>query len=88
LIVYFEQCFENYRSIANFWAIFYNGTSYVLLWTKKWLGDISGDFFTNSSGVDVMITIFGDFRQFSAQKLAFFSKTNVVIKSLHNLALF
>jgi hypothetical protein len=40
------------------------------------------------SGVDVMITIFCDFRQFSAKKLAFFSKTNVVIKILHNLALF
>jgi hypothetical protein len=39
-------------------------------------------------GVDVMITIFGDFRQFSAKKLAFFSKTNVMIKILHNLALF
>jgi hypothetical protein len=26
-------------------------------------------------GVDVMITIFGDFRQFSAKKLAFFCKT-------------
>jgi hypothetical protein len=30
-------------------------------------------------GVDVMITIFCDFCQFSAKKLAFFSKTNVVI---------
>jgi hypothetical protein len=30
-------------------------------------------------GVDVMITIFCDFRQFSAKKLAFFSKTNVMI---------
>jgi hypothetical protein len=39
-------------------------------------------------GVDVMITIFSDFRQFSAKKLAFFSKTNVMIKILHNLALF
>jgi hypothetical protein len=27
---------------------------------------------TNSSGVDVKITIFCDFRQFSAKKLAFF----------------
>jgi hypothetical protein len=35
-----------------------------------------------------MITIFGDFGQFSAKKLAFFSKTNVMIKNLHNLALF
>jgi hypothetical protein len=39
-------------------------------------------------GTDVMITIFCDFRQFSAKKLAFFSKTNVMIKCLHNLALF
>jgi hypothetical protein len=30
-------------------------------------------------GVDVMITIFCDFRQFWAKKLAFFSKTNVMI---------
>jgi hypothetical protein len=35
-----------------------------------------------------MITIFCDFRQFSAKKLAFFSKTNVMIKILHILALF
>jgi hypothetical protein len=40
------------------------------------------------SGVDVMITIFCDFWQFSAKKLAFFSKINVMIKILHNLALF
>jgi hypothetical protein len=40
------------------------------------------------SGVDVMITIFRDFCQFSVKKLAFFSKTNVMIKILHNIALF
>jgi hypothetical protein len=39
-------------------------------------------------GVDVMITIFSDFWQFSAKKLAFFSKTNVIIKILHNLPSF
>jgi hypothetical protein len=39
-------------------------------------------------GVDVMITIFCDFCQFSSKNLEFFSKTNVIIKSLHNLALF
>jgi hypothetical protein len=33
----------------------------------------------NKTGVDVMITIFCDFRQFWAKKLAFFSKTNVMI---------
>jgi hypothetical protein len=36
-----------------------------------------------------MIAIFGDFCKFSAKKLAFFfSKTNVMIKFLHYLALF
>jgi hypothetical protein len=38
-------------------------------------------------GVDVMITIFCDFCQISAKKLAVFSKTNVMIKILHNLGL-
>jgi hypothetical protein len=41
-----------------------------------------------SGVVDVMITIFCDFRQFSAKKLAFLSKTNFMIKILDNLALF
>jgi hypothetical protein len=35
-----------------------------------------------------MIPIFCDFRQFSAKKLAFFSKTNVMINFFQNLALF
>jgi hypothetical protein len=39
-------------------------------------------------GVDVTIIIFCDFWQFSAKKMAFFSKNNVMIKILHNLALF
>jgi hypothetical protein len=39
-------------------------------------------------GVDVMIKIFGDFRQFSTKSFVFFSKTNVMIKFLRNLALF
>jgi hypothetical protein len=39
-------------------------------------------------GVDVMITIFCDFRQFSVKKLAFFSKTNVMINFFQKLALF
>jgi hypothetical protein len=43
--------------------------------------------YTLLPGVDVMITIFCDFRQFLA-KMALFSKTNVMIKILHNLALF
>jgi hypothetical protein len=40
------------------------------------------------SGIDVMITIFCDFCLFSEKNLAFFSKTNFMIKFLHNLALF
>jgi hypothetical protein len=40
------------------------------------------------SGVDVMVTISFDFRQISAKKLAFFSKTNDMINFLHNLSLF
>jgi hypothetical protein len=43
---------------------------------------------SNTCAVDVMITIFGDFCQFSPKKMAFFSKTNVMIKIFHNLALF
>jgi hypothetical protein len=43
---------------------------------------------TERPGVDVMITIFCDFWQFSAKKSAFFSKTNVMINILHKLALF
>jgi hypothetical protein len=38
-------------------------------------------------GVDVMITIFCDFCHFSVKKFAFFSKTNVMIKFLQNLAI-
>jgi hypothetical protein len=40
------------------------------------------------SGVDVMITIFCDFSQFLAKKLAFFLNTNVMINFFQNLALF
>jgi hypothetical protein len=39
-------------------------------------------------GVDVMITIFCDFSQFSAKKLAFFLNTNVMMNFFKNLALF
>jgi hypothetical protein len=43
-------------------------------------------FFATSSGVYVMITIFCDFCQFSAKILAFFSKTNAMIKFLQKVA--
>jgi hypothetical protein len=39
-------------------------------------------------GVNVMITIFCDFRQFLAKKMAVFSKINAMIKILHDLAWF
>jgi thiol-disulfide isomerase/thioredoxin len=39
-------------------------------------------FFGVRPGVDVMITIFCDFCQFLAEKLAFFSKSNVMITLL------
>jgi hypothetical protein len=38
-------------------------------------------------GVDVMSAIFNNFSEFSAKKLAFSSKTNVLINFLHHLAL-
>jgi hypothetical protein len=43
---------------------------------------------SGNPGADVMITIFCDFSQFSAKKMTFFSKTNVMIKILHIIALF
>jgi hypothetical protein len=46
-----------------------------------------GNSLLKSPGVDVRITFSCDFRPFSAQKLALFSKTNVMMKILHNLAL-
>jgi hypothetical protein len=43
---------------------------------------------TSGPGVDDMITVFFDFWQISAKNFAFASKANVMIKILHNLALF
>jgi hypothetical protein len=40
------------------------------------------------SRVDVMMTIFCDFSQFSAKQMAFFLITNVMINCFQNLALF
>jgi hypothetical protein len=42
--------FDNYRSSEDFWAIFHNVKSYVLILTEIELGYFLGDFFTNSSG--------------------------------------
>jgi hypothetical protein len=48
---------------------------------------LPGQYDNRTSGVDVMITIFGDFSQFSAKKLAFFLNTTVMINFFQNLAL-
>jgi hypothetical protein len=45
---------------------------------KNGLGYILGDFFTNSSGVDDMITILCDFPNFRRKKWRFFLNTNVM----------
>jgi hypothetical protein len=78
--------------IAKMFGLPLTRSSLCINFEKDGLGFILADIFcTNSSGhpgVDVMITIFCDFCQFSAKKLAFFSKTNVMIQFLHNLALF
>jgi hypothetical protein len=66
----------NYLVLGGDQPIFLQG---VL--STKYLQDL------RQQGVDVMITIFCDFCQFSPKTLAFFSKSNG-IKNLHNLALF
>jgi hypothetical protein len=50
--------------------------------------NVSNFFSCFKSGTDVMITIFCDFRQFSAKKLAFFSKTNIMINFLQTSFVF
>jgi hypothetical protein len=64
---------------STFWGYFFHALGYGLILTKKKLGYILSIFLTNS-GVDILITIFCDFCQFSATKLAFFLNTNVTIK--------
>jgi hypothetical protein len=49
------QILKNTDVNANVWATFFHGTRCVLILSKKWFGNILGDFFTNSSGTDVMI---------------------------------
>jgi hypothetical protein len=36
--VYFGQFFENYRSGSKFLVTFFHDVSYVLIMTKKWVG--------------------------------------------------
>jgi hypothetical protein len=69
----------NYKSSPHFCATFSLKIVIELKLTKHGLGYNLVDFFTNLSGVDVMITIFCGFSQFLAKKFAFFSKANVMI---------
>jgi hypothetical protein len=70
----FRKFFKTYRKSPNSWDTFSLVKAKNLLW-QKWYGLHFGRFFSaNSSGTDVMITIFCDFRLFSAKKLAFFLK--------------
>jgi hypothetical protein len=47
---------------------------------KSWIGlQLWANFSAETSGVDVMITIFSDFSKFLAKQLAFFLKTDVMI---------
>jgi hypothetical protein len=86
---------ENYVSdnYGNDFCVFFKTRSHIYKLVCK-PDNVSSEnygwnwFVKSTPGVDVMITIFGDFWQFSAKKLAFFSKTNVMINILHNLALF
>jgi hypothetical protein len=53
---------------------FFHGKTLRVNFSKHEFGYILGDFLTISSGVDVMITIFGDLRHFSAKKGRFSQK--------------
>jgi hypothetical protein len=47
--VFFGQFQGNYRNSQCFLTKFFRGKSYVLIFTRNWLGYISGEFFKNSS---------------------------------------
>jgi hypothetical protein len=55
-------------------ATLFHGYGYALILAKNGLGYISGDFFTNSAGTDVMITIFCDFLTIFGEKIGVFLK--------------
>jgi hypothetical protein len=75
---------DTYKKLSPyFWVHFNHGKRYNHIDGLRF-----GRFFTKYSRVDVMITIFCGFRQLSAKKLAFFSKTNVIINFFPNLSLF
>jgi hypothetical protein len=80
--------FETYRYSPQFGYTFSTVKVMHSFRQQNVLVYILGEFFSNTSGVDVMITIFCTFCQFSSKKLAFFLKTNVMIKILLNLSVF
>jgi hypothetical protein len=49
-IVYFRQFWENYINYPHFWYNFFLSICRKLILAEKGLGDILGDFLTNSSG--------------------------------------
>jgi hypothetical protein len=68
-IVYlWASLFENYLSSPKFWQLF---NSIIFHLEKRGLVHILDEFFKNSSGVDVMITIVGDFSPFLAKNWCF-----------------
>jgi hypothetical protein len=68
--------FWKLQKLAKFFSYFLQSKIYWLILHKNCMSDL----FANSSGVNVMIINSSNFWQFSANKLAFFSKTNVMIK--------
>jgi hypothetical protein len=59
----------------------------VCVWVAQWY-EVAQTAKRVKPAVDATITIFCDFWQFLAKKLAFFSKIYVMIKNFHNLASF
>jgi hypothetical protein len=57
VIVYFGQCFENFRSRRHFWSTFFNG---MYRFWQKWAGLLFGRFSTNSSDHPVRKVFFSD----------------------------
>jgi hypothetical protein len=61
LIIHFGQLLENHKSSPHFWATFFYGNGYLLIFTIDGLGHVLGDFCSNSSGhPDFVATRFGD----------------------------
>jgi hypothetical protein len=87
VFVYSAQ-FLNNTQIAQILGLLFSTVKAMHYVDKKGVDTFWAIFLTHSSVFDVMITIFCEFGQFSAKKLAFLSKTNGMIKLLRNLALF